>query len=326
LIKWLTNYFHGSSAETHAIIFGPSGVGKTFLAQALANDFQVPLIDVSCFEITDKKSINDFKKILNVQCIGYDYKEKLILVDDLLSFTKYCQGQLTEKIIKLSKNPIIFTINGKHELRKLPNSFKKAGIIVELKKPTHTELISLLKQEAKRYSIDISDDLILDIAKKSMSVRAAINSLFTSDINELVLPDYSVFEKLNQIKNKKLKVNINKFLLKTFAISTYDYKTIHFLKAMNEKTNIMFNEEIDKFMFNHYPFLKLPDYNDLRFQGFVPNKPKNEEFCKRLHVSQRVLDNEYKFITKTDDKKIKIEKQTRKGEPNTKDLHDYFEV
>jgi len=327
----LSKFFNGSSEKDYAIISGPSGIGKTFLVNGLANDFNVPLFLVDSMDYRCKEDINDLKKTLNVSCFGYGHSKKIILVDNLFDFTKYCQKQLMENVVKISNNPIIFIITEK-ELYKLNKTFRKNGIVLKLKKPTHTELLSLLKDKAKEFEVKLSDDDILEIAKKCPSVRASINSLYTSTPSELFMPDYTNYEKFKQMKEQKLEVDVDKYFIKRLGISTEDYRTLNLLKTMNEKTDIMFKQTIDKFMFNHYPYLKLPNYNDLKYRPYI-NKSLDKEkkkLCEDLHISAKVFREEYKFLSTNENnnnkkkKEVKFQKQTRKGEPNVRSLHDFF--
>lgn len=327
LTKWLNEKFHGGSKKNYAILCGEHGNGKTFLVKGLANSFNVPLYLVDFYNYSDKESLNDLKKTLDVECFGYNHSKKIILVDDIYEFNSYSRKELMNKIPKFTDNPVIFTTSKKHY--KIPSNFKKNSVFCRLKKPRNAEMVVILSRKAKELGVKLSDSDLLEIARRSPSVRSAIISLYTSTVNDIEVSDYSIYAKLQQIKNKRLKVNISKYLVKLFAQSAYDYKTMNFLASMNVKTNVEFVKEIDKFMFNHYPYLKMPDYHDLKFS--FNNKDKEiddqKKICEELHISSNVLKNEYKFISneKKDKKKeVNLKSQKKNKDTGTVSLTDFY--
>jgi len=118
-IKQLTAYIrdYKSMKKKGALIFGPSGVGKTISVYAIANHLNLEIIEVNASDFRNKDKIN--MVIGNALKQGSLFgKSKLILIDEVdgISGTKD-RGAIQEVIalMKKSSYPIILTAQNPFE-------------------------------------------------------------------------------------------------------------------------------------------------------------------------------------------------------------------
>jgi hypothetical protein len=204
LISWLSNFYSGNRSIRFASIIARSGNGKTFLVELLALDFNVELFHIIPERVICEDDIFNYIKSLNLAPL--DGRLKLILIDDIDEF--YGLRKKFQKALIDFKDtaiyPIIYTSK-----KKLEFMDRKNAITVYLKKPTSGELYNLLKEKnTKGYS----DDRLKEIAEKSPSVRSAIHSLYSSDVEDIATPFKTDEEIIYDIKYRQLDRPLNRRL------------------------------------------------------------------------------------------------------------------
>jgi replication factor C large subunit len=184
LTKWLNKWKGKPPKKKGAFIYGPPGIGKTSIAQVLANEYGFELIEVNASDKRNKGSIEEFlgKNIKqNVDLFG---KKRLILLDEMdgLSGSQDRGGiSAITKILEETLSPIILVANTIKEnmdrrfsslLRKTKNiEFEplKSGDIRD-------RLLYITKDQEIRVPLEVLDQLSI---RSKGDLRSAINDLET---------------------------------------------------------------------------------------------------------------------------------------------------
>ena len=164
-------------AKKAIVLHGPPGTGKTSLAHVLAKETKSELIEVNASDFRNRENINKIVRQASEQCSIFA-QGKIILVDEIDGITKNDYGGLPEilSIIDTSCFPIIITANDIWD--KKFNELRKKSELVEMKELDYITILSLIKNISIKEKINISEDILKNIAIKSKGdVRAAINDL-----------------------------------------------------------------------------------------------------------------------------------------------------
>ena len=176
-INWI-NDFINNPTQTKKVLFiiGPTGSGKTLLADILFKEYNYQKIELNSTDIRSQRKLGDFlKKSLtykNVLDMFYDGKLPIgILMDEIDTICKLSdkggmsefldilkqnekneKNELTKKKIKKNKisindyikiyNPIICTSNDIND-KKL-NELKKYSVVIKLEKPTTCDIEEII--------------------------------------------------------------------------------------------------------------------------------------------------------------------------------------
>ncbi len=159
-------------------IYGPSGVGKTAVAYALANDFNLELMEVNASDSRNAASIDSLigGAVNQGSLFG---RRKLILIDEIdgLSGTKDRGGiPALVKIVKNSSFPVIIT--GQDPFDKKFSSLRKACELVAFNPLPSSVIESALLRILNAESVSFNPS---DVKKIALNVdgdlRAAINDV-----------------------------------------------------------------------------------------------------------------------------------------------------
>lgn len=169
--------FPQSSARA-LILWGPTGVGKTAIAIALANELGYELVELNASDWRDKESVLKTLKPAT-STISLFGTKKLILVDevDSLSGTKDRGATIALlEIINESRYPIILTADNPF-IDKL-KSLRKVCTLVELQKLSSEQIRKKLEQICKAEKLQYEQAALKEIAEDvDGDLRAAINDL-----------------------------------------------------------------------------------------------------------------------------------------------------
>ena len=174
---WYQNWKPGKKA---ALFTGPPGVGKTCLAEALATENNLEVIELNA---------SDYRTSLQIkEVIGQSMKQrslfkrgKIFLIDEIDGISgredRGGPGEII-KIIEESKFPIILTANDKWNIKL--SKLKTHCQLIDFGKINFWGMIKRLEEICQRENVKCSKDILKQLAKRSEGdLRSAINDLDT---------------------------------------------------------------------------------------------------------------------------------------------------
>jgi replication factor C large subunit len=193
--KWVEAILSGKK-EKPLMVGGPSGVGKTSLAYALAKDFGLEMLEISSSGLRDKATLerNIRPAFFSKTVFG---KKRIILVDDADAMTKDDRGGISElvELIKNASLPVIITANDTSEPKLRP--LRMYVKTVQMKRIAPSEVANVLRDIAKKEKLDATEGAIMKIAAGcSGDLRSALNDLeaTASGIRDRKIDDKSVLK------------------------------------------------------------------------------------------------------------------------------------
>ncbi len=173
LQEFIKNYKKGA-----ALLYGPSGTGKTCSVYALSQELNLEILEVNSSDIRNKKQIEAVIGNSSKQQSLFK-KSKLILIDDIdaLSSTKDRGGlQALAKIMDKSKFPIILTAEDPFN-KKLSN-FRRKCKLIDFSTIGYFEVFNVLKRICDGEKIKYEESVLKDLARRAgPDIRSAINDL-----------------------------------------------------------------------------------------------------------------------------------------------------
>ncbi len=196
-----------------ALVYGGSGVGKTCLVHALANDLGFEILEVNASDFRNSDAINSIVGSASQQSSLFN-KGKVILVDEIDGLAgredRGGVGALKD-VISRSSFPVILTANDPWDKKFSP--LRNASAMVQLRTPTYISVYNILKHICKEEKIKSDDDDLKRLARRAGGdFRAAINDLqnLTHDDRELKKHELDELGERNQIES------MNSALVKVF--------------------------------------------------------------------------------------------------------------
>lgn len=214
-IQELKNFYKTFPMRKAVILNGPAGTGKTSLAIALANEYDLELFELNASDLRNKSSLEAVLKP-SLEQRSIVKKSKLILMDEADGITTSDRGGLPELIALISKTnyPIIITTNDVWQ-RKFSLLRQKCKIInvKELKENDIKKiLIKVLHKENKKIQFE-TIDLISKQARGD--VRSSLN-----DLQSII--DVGEEEYISEISEREKQDSIFNALKKLFQSSSYE--------------------------------------------------------------------------------------------------------
>jgi len=284
LTDWLNEFFHSKTNKTkqYAILYGYSGNGKTTLVYALANLFKVDVYRITADDINSKETLNVCKQNLNLQRLDGNLK-KIVLVDDLNEFSN--KGSIME-LHKICNHPIIYTNDSF-----INDTFGTNGLQFEIKKPLTSQLIQLLKEKQLELKTNCSIEQIDDIARNSISVRSAINSLYTKRKKSIIFPYTNLYGESFQMIHRQLQNDLEYPLLSYFTkkLNCYNeegYKVLSRFILFDTMITIKFNSNIDKYLINN---MREPIHKIKLLNGKNYNKKESKKEPKPIQKKEKTV-------------------------------------
>lgn len=177
IVKEWANAWERGERPKPLLLYGPSGVGKTSTAHAIANEMGWTVVELNASNKRSKDRIESVVGEKSTMSLFGGYR--LILIDDVDQFSgREDRGAMTAitDIIKHANNPIILTALDYWDQK----IAALRGLVqpVEFKRVSTTTIVKHLKYIAEKENIKIDDDMLEQIAENANGdVRAAINDL-----------------------------------------------------------------------------------------------------------------------------------------------------
>ena len=195
-----------------ALLYGPSGVGKTIIAHALANELELEILEVNASDVRNAEEINSMVGSAVGQMSLFS-KGKIILVDEIdgLSGTKDRGGlQAIIKLIEKSAFPLILTATNPWDYKF--NKLRRNTEMVEFAPLDYLSIFEILKKICEKEKIKYEEEILKGLARRAGNdARAAINDLeiLTIEAKELTkksLEELGERNKLDTMINALFKI------------------------------------------------------------------------------------------------------------------------
>ena len=173
--RWLLNWFAGERRRAF-LVYGPPGVGKTSMAYALKQQYDLELIEMNASELRNKARVEHVVKSATLAGT-LSGKKKIILIDDVDIFAGRKDRGGTSAIAAILREtncPVILTATDAWN-RKI-SAIRSECELVEMKKVNKFTIRKLLERIAKEEKM--SEKEIAGIAENAEGdVRSALNDL-----------------------------------------------------------------------------------------------------------------------------------------------------
>lgn len=168
-----------------AILYGPTGTGKTSSVYALANELNYDVLELNASDLRNKKNIEGIMKNALYQGSLFG-KNKIILIDEIDSLSSKDRGGISAIIsaIKECNFPVIFTANDPYEEK--IRGLRVKSRLIEYKPIPYSVILKKLNKILEKKEKKHNQDLLMKIAVKSGGdLRGAINDLEVVSISNL---------------------------------------------------------------------------------------------------------------------------------------------
>ena len=168
-----------SFTKKAAIVYGPSGVGKTSAVYAIANELDYEVVELNASNFRNKEQIDRIIGNAMMQKSLFN-KGKILLVDELegLSGTKDRGGisALASILGKKRNFPVIITAVNPYENKF--SSLRSKSLLIGFESPGYIDVFNCLKKIADNEGISYDVPALKSLARQSGGdFRAAINDL-----------------------------------------------------------------------------------------------------------------------------------------------------
>ncbi|MEM3491252.1 MAG: replication factor C large subunit, partial [Fervidicoccaceae archaeon] len=178
LLNWMRSWERGAPSKKSVILYGPPGVGKTSLVEAIAGDINAEIVETNASDFRRKEDIERRIKPAATK-MTLSGKRRIILIDEVdgLSGTADKGGiESLLELISITKHPIIMTANNPFHPDLRP--IRDASTTIELKKLHQRDVINVLKRICERENVQCEEEALKIIhGKNEGDLRASINDL-----------------------------------------------------------------------------------------------------------------------------------------------------
>lgn len=214
VITQVKNFFNTFPKEKALILTGPVGTGKTSMAIALANEYNLELFELNASDLRNRSSLEEVLKP-SVEQQSLFKKSKLILMDEADGITTTDRGGLPELIALIAKTnfPIIVTAN--NIWQKKFSLLRQKCQIITLKELGQSVILQIIREITKKENKLVQEKTLVQISKQAKGdIRAALNDLQT-------VFDLGEQEFLTEIGEREKQDSIFNALKKVFQFETY---------------------------------------------------------------------------------------------------------
>lgn len=178
VIPWIRSWLEGRPRKKAALFHGPPGSGKTSMAEAIAHEYNLEIVEMNA---SDYRRASDIERIAKVAAsqMGLFGKGKLILLDEVDGLSGLADKGAIEAILSLiniTKNPIVMTANDPWSPSLRP--LRDAALMVEFRRLTKTMVKRVLRRICASEGVKCEEEAIDFIAERAEGdLRSAINDL-----------------------------------------------------------------------------------------------------------------------------------------------------
>jgi DNA polymerase III delta prime subunit len=183
--KWAKQWQRGKPPKKRALfLYGPPGIGKTSVAQVIANEYDFDIIEINASDARNKSTLEEVLGKAIKQNMNLFGKMRLILLDEMdgLSGTSDRGGvSYIAKAIEESSAPMILVANTvKEHMEGKFSAILRIVSSIEFKPVTTDEVVTRLDFIAGEQGVNVDPDALFMIAMQSEGdLRSAIVDLET---------------------------------------------------------------------------------------------------------------------------------------------------
>ena len=183
--KWLKSWKGKKPPKKRAIfLYGPPGIGKTSIAQVLANEYDFDLIEINASDARNKNTLEESVGKAIKQNVTLFGQRRLVLLDEMdgLSGTNDRGGvSYIAKAIDESVSPMILVANTiKENMESRFSSILRKVTSIEFKPLTSQDVYGKLEKIAKEQGVNVDSDVFDTIVfQTDGDLRSAIVDLET---------------------------------------------------------------------------------------------------------------------------------------------------
>ena len=212
--------------KNSALIYGPSGTGKTISVYAIAAELGLEIVEVNASDFRNAEQIQ--QKVGNaIKQQSLFAKGKVILVDEIDGLSGHEDRGGVQAIVKLLEDsafPIILTATNPFDNKF--SSLRSKSNMIEFKALDYLAIFNILKRICDNEKIKYEEGVLKALSRRAGGdARAAINDLQTLTQDRKELTKESLEELAERNKTDNIMAALNKIFKTTdlkIAISAFD--------------------------------------------------------------------------------------------------------
>lgn len=195
LREWIQSWEKGFPSKRAVLLYGPAGVGKTSVSEALANERGWDLVEINASDKRSGEILSKIAGLASTQTTLFS-KGRLILLDEVDGINlREDQGAITTilQIIKETQYPLILTANDPWDPKTRP--LREACLQIELKRLGVRDGLPLLRRIMTEEKISATDEVLKFLIDKDRGdIRSILNDtqLLSSQKKTLTVSDVSL--------------------------------------------------------------------------------------------------------------------------------------